>query len=89
MQGRCAGCGETGPERQVTAHLASCARFAQLYREHPERALPPAREYRRWREQEKAAEQEERIAARITATGIERSVMADRFRTPPDILEDE
>jgi hypothetical protein len=59
-----------------------------LYRKSPEQALPPAAEYRRWREQDKAGEQSARVAAKVTSTDARRAVMADRFRTR-DILGDE
>lgn len=87
MQGRCAGCGEVGPEAVVTAHTAGCPDFARLYRESPEPPLPPAAEYRRWKEQDKDSETQVRIAAKVAVTDAQRAVMADRFRTP-DILED-
>lgn len=87
-QGRCSGCGETGPEVAIVIHTVSCPDFAALYREHPDRALLPAREYQRWREQDKAGETAVRVAAKISDTDARRAAMADRFRTR-DILEDD
>lgn len=90
MQGRCPGCGTTGPEAKITSHTAGCAKFARLYREDPDRAaLSPADEYKRWREQDKDSETSARIAGKVAATDAARAVTADRFRTPRDILEDE
>lgn len=87
-QGRCPGCGETGPAAEVLVHTYGCSKFAKLYREHREQALSPVAEYRRWREQEKDAEQQARVAAKVESGAAGRAVMADRFRTPKDILED-
>jgi hypothetical protein len=88
MQGRCAGCGEVGPEAAIVSHTAGCRAFARLYRENPERAsLSAAAEYRRWKDEDKDSETRDRIAVKVAATDAQRAVMADRFRTP-DILED-
>jgi hypothetical protein len=86
-QGRCAGCGETGPETEVTVHTVSCPDYARLYRDHPERALLPAAEQARWLEQDKTAETASRVAAKTAAGNDQRSAMADRFRTR-DLLEE-
>lgn len=88
MQGRCSGCGETGPDKAIATHTVSCEVFAALYRLSPEQALSPEAEYMRWREQDKAAEQTARVAAKVSDTDARRAAMADRFRTR-DILEDD
>lgn len=88
MRGRCPGCGEMGSGGAVAVHMVTCRKFAQLYREHPERCMPPEQEYQRWLAEDKAGETEERIAAKVAAGAEQRSAMADRFRTP-NILEDE
>ena len=88
MRGRCAGCGTEGEVLEVVDHTISCRKFAVLYREHPERALYPGREYQRWRAEDKAGEQTARVEAKVAATDDARARMAGRFRTR-DILEDE
>ena len=86
-RGRCAGCGDIGPEAEVREHVMCCPDFAAFVRENPGSVLTPALEYQRWKAADKAAEQTARIETKRADTDTRRAVMADRFRTR-DILED-
>lgn len=51
--GRCSGCGATDASaKRIAAHVEECPAYKQLYKEHPERALSPAEEQRRWVEED-------------------------------------
>jgi len=86
-QGRCAGCKQTGPEKQVDWHVLTCPDYAELYRRDPAAALAPGPEYVRWREQDKAAEHAADLARRVADTVDQRRGSVSRFR-PADPLED-
>jgi hypothetical protein len=84
--GRCAGCGSTGPDKNLRAHVRSCSDFAELYRRDPALAMDPVPEYQRWQRDSRPAE---RVAGRHAAIDDEearRAAMHRRFATPPDIL---
>jgi hypothetical protein len=86
--GRCAGCGETGPERAVAGHAVRCPEFAALHRLDPARALPPAAEHQRWLAEERPGQKAAQHDAKVADTESRRAQMAERFRTR-DFLEDE
>jgi hypothetical protein len=90
-QGRCSGCGETGPHKAVTAHvLQPCPDWVALYHRDPSAALDPVTEYARWVESgERDAERDQARQARVQATDKAREDMAGRFAGgPASILED-
>lgn len=86
-KGRCAGCGENGPVKAVTAHILSCPDWAALYRQDPSAVLDPGPEHDRWLAEDRKEEKEAAIAGRVAATDDARRAMADRF-TARDPLED-
>jgi hypothetical protein len=87
-QGRCAGCGLTGPYRDIRSHTISCPEFAALVRFDPGAALEPAQEYARYVASGAQAEAKaESRAAQVADTDARRAAMAERFRTR-DPLED-
>jgi hypothetical protein len=88
--GRCAGCGAVlrGTEKANRAHVLSCERWAELYRQDPARALEPEEEHARYQEQDRPAEREARLAALMADTAGRRRQSLDRFRRR-DPLEDE
>lgn len=85
--GRCPGCGETGPHKAILTHTATCEKYAALFREHPERALDPQAEHKRYLAEDRGAEKETALADRVARTQSARSAMAERFRTR-DLLEE-
>ena len=85
--GRCAGCLLTGDLKKVAWHVLGCADFARLYREHRERALPPALEHARWRREEGADARAADLAGRVADTLSARAASVARF-TVADPLED-
>lgn len=49
-RGRCSGCGaEDASCKKIRAHTMSCSEFIALYKEHPDRALDPEAEFRRYK----------------------------------------
>jgi hypothetical protein len=79
-QGRCAGCEVNGELKQVAWHVLLCEKWAALYRENPAAALPPAQEYARWREQDRAAEHAAALRERIGDTQDRRAASVARFQ---------
>ena len=79
-QGRCAGCAENGELKQVAWHVLSCEKWAALYRGDPAAALPPAQEYARWREQDRADEHAAALRGRIDDTQGRRAASVARFQ---------
>lgn len=50
--GRCVGCGTTDTSvRKMSAHIAECPAYAEIYRTAPEQALSPLEAQRRWVEE--------------------------------------
>jgi hypothetical protein len=86
-QGRCAGCGHTGEVKKVAWHVLSCEQYAALYRKDPAAALPPAAEYLRWRDEERAAERWADLQGRVGDTKLQRAASVARF-AKRDPLED-
>jgi hypothetical protein len=84
-QGRCAGCGKTGPDKAVAAHTVRCPQFAARFRAGT--ALDPRPEYARWKNEEADAEKAAARQAQVGRTDDARAAMAERFRTR-DPLED-
>lgn len=89
MPGRCAGCGEMNKDiLAVREHVRYCPDYARLYAEHPERAHEPGKEWERWITEQRAAERAARREAAIDEADRRRAAQKQRWRTPPDILED-
>lgn len=86
-QGRCAGCGKTGPAKVIRGHTTGCKKFASLFRADPARALDPEAEYARWKDEEAGTEKTAARQAQVDRTDDARAAMAERFRTK-DPLED-
>jgi hypothetical protein len=89
--GRCAGCGETASSRQVKIHILNCARFLELFREHPDRCLDPDAEFHRFRIEDdspeaRAGRRDERLRHRFAEQDIRQSREDDRWKPEPDIL---
>lgn len=84
--GRCVGCGETGPERQVRQHCLKCPDWARVYWDNPSLALDPVSEYLRWAAEDKPGERAAELEAKVADTDARRAALADRYRTR-DILE--
>lgn len=83
--GRCAGCGKTGPERPLRAHIAVCSKWLEVFTRDPKAALDPVREYSRWLEHDRPAE---RVARRIAITEFNNATRAAhvaRFARGSDI----
>lgn len=80
-QGRCAGCGQTGPAKVIRAHAVRCKKFASLFRADPARALEPEPEYERWRAEDAGAEKDAARQSQVGRTDDARAAMAERFRT--------
>lgn len=87
-QGRCAGCGVTGPHKVVTAHMMVCAEYVALFLSDSAKALDPEAEYTRWQNDDKAGERAVARQEQIADTDARRAAMAGRFATK-DPLEDE
>jgi hypothetical protein len=85
-QGRCAGCQENGPVREVITHIVSCDGFARLYQQGL-RPLEPAQEYARWLAQDRDREHAEDLQGRVDDTVRRRDLSADRF-AGDDLLGD-
>jgi hypothetical protein len=78
--GRCAGCGKPGQSKAIDKHILSCPSWAELYRQFPEKALGAEQEHRRWSEEDRAADHQDRIAVLRAETDGRRASMATRFR---------
>jgi len=83
-QGRCAGCEQTGPVREIDRHIAGCGPWAVLFQEGRD-PLGPAAEYVRWAEQDREAEHAADLARRVDDTVARRTASVNRF-TEPDLL---
>lgn len=82
IRGRCAGCGETGPNKVIRSHTVRCAKFAALVKSDAGAALEPAREYQRWLDSGQAdAEKADARQAQVDRTDDAREAMAERFKT--------
>jgi hypothetical protein len=86
-QGRCAGCQETGPLKQVEWHVLACPEWGALYRGNPAAALMPREEYARWHRDERPAERAADLQRRISDTQDRRAASVARF-AKRDPLED-
>lgn len=87
VQGRCAGCQETGDVKVIGWHVATCPDWAVLFRKDQSAALGPAEEYARWRAQEAGAEHALDLAGRVADTVTQRQQSISRFKRG-DPLED-
>lgn len=87
--GRCGGCGRTGDSRVVDKHIAGCAKWAELYRRSPDKALAAEEEHRRWSEEDRMSDHQERIVGLRAVNDGDRAVMARRFARPDPLREDE
>lgn len=90
MPGRCAGCERTDKSADTTReHTRYCPAFKVLFEQSPERALDPETEYRRWVELERGIAREGIRQIAIREAERRRAVQAERWATPPDILDEE
>jgi PHD/YefM family antitoxin component YafN of YafNO toxin-antitoxin module len=87
VQGRCAGCQETGEAKVIDWHVQTCPDLAALLRKDPAAVLAPAEEYARWRAQEAATEHAADLAGRVADTVTQRQQSIRRFKRC-DPLED-
>lgn len=87
-KGRCAGCGESGSSCEIDRHIRRCAAWARLYQQSPQDALEPKAEYLRWETQDKADQRAQEVQRSISRVDAIRAAQAERFRRPPDILEE-
>lgn len=89
--GRCSGCGRTGSAKKIALHIISCPAYIELHRTAPAQCLSPAAEADRHRtdntQQHRAQLRDERLLARFAALDNEVRVQAERWRTPPDLLD--
>jgi hypothetical protein len=88
IMGRCAGCGEKGNAHLLREHIRYCQDYARLHAGHPEQALAPEEEFVRWKKDQRSGERAGRREAAIDEADRRRAVQADRWATPPDIVED-
>lgn len=79
-QGRCPGCGLTGPHRAITEHAVSCAEVAALAARHIP-FLDPAAEYERYQAEHADADKATARQEQVERTDAARAAMAERFRT--------
>jgi hypothetical protein len=91
--GRCSGCGLNDSARKVALHVLTCSRYLDLFRQDPARCLDPAAEYERYRTEElnpeaRAERRDVRLRDRFAELDRQQAVQADRWRTPPDLLDD-
>lgn len=86
-QGRCAGCGETGPLKPVDRHTGQCDAWAAAWRADPGGTLDAGPEYARWAAGEKGSERAADLTRRVDDTVRRRTESEDRFRRD-DILGD-
>jgi hypothetical protein len=92
--GRCAGCGRVDSCRKVSEHIVACGRYADLFATSPQLCLDPAAEFARHRavtdtEHARAARRDARLRTRFAELDHRQTVSKTRWRTPPDILDDE
>jgi hypothetical protein len=80
--GRCAGCGKTGQPKPVLRHVAECPDWLAL---PPERQLDPEAEYRRWLEQDRGDERDQRRERAIEASTAARQAVGARFARSRDL----
>lgn len=73
---------------EVREHTRYCPDFAVLFAEHLERALDPEAEYVRWVEFDRAEMRSGRRDAHVAEADGRRAAQRERWRTPPDILEE-
>lgn len=87
-QGRCEGCGATGPARKIAAHTLSCSDFARVYQQARQSGLDlsPEASLARWAQEGKGQQREARIARSVQDVTDRRAADADRFAALPDIL---
>ena len=77
--GRCDGCQENGPLRDMEAHVLGCAKWAAAYRADPSSVLDPGPAYERWDAEDRPAEKQADLQRRMADTAGRRRRMADRF----------
>jgi hypothetical protein len=87
--GRCSGCGLSHKDSAlVREHTRYCRKYAALYARDPGLVLEPEAEFIRWRDDDRGKEREEHRGEVIAEADRRRAVQADRWATPPDILEE-
>jgi len=82
VTGRCAGCGKTGQPKPVLRHVAECPAWLAL---SPARQLDPEAEYRRWQEQDRDGERDQRRERAIEASTSARQAVSARFARSRDL----
>ena len=82
MIGRCAGCGRTGQPKPLRRHVTECPPWLAL---SPERQLGPEAEYRRWQDEDRDGERDERRERAIEASTAARAAVSGRFARSRDL----
>ena len=82
MIARCAGCGKTGQPKPVSRHVTECPDWLAL---PPGRQLDPEAEYRRWLEQDRDGERDQRRERAIEASTAARAAVSGRFACSRDL----
>lgn len=89
--GRCSGCGRTDSVRKINLHIIECEDYVDLYLHDPARALTPAAEFERHRNEDtpeaRAVARGARLQARFAEINKQQAASATRWARPPDILE--
>jgi hypothetical protein len=79
-QGRCPGCGERGPVKDIDPwHISRCPDWARLYQGDPAGTLSPAQEFARWSEQDRGPEHAADLQRRVDDTVANRAASRARF----------
>lgn len=82
MTGRCSGCGKTGQPKSLRTHVTECRPWLAL---PPARQLGPEQEYRRWLDQDRDGERDDRRDRAIAATTAAHAAAGARFARSPDL----
>jgi hypothetical protein len=79
---RCAGCGTTGQPKPMRTHVTECDPWLAL---PPSRQLDPEAEYRRWQEQDREDERDQRRERAIADNTAARAASGVRFAASRDL----
>jgi len=80
--GRCAGCGRTGQPKPLRLHVAECPDWLAL---PPGRQLDPEAEYRRWQDEDRDGERDQRRERAIESSTAARQAVSARFARSRDL----
>jgi len=80
--GRCAGCTKTGQPKPLRGHVAECPSWLAL---PPGRQLDPEAEYRRWQDEDRDAQRDQRRERAIEASTAARQAVSARFARSRDL----